>query len=149
MSRSVFASLLCAVMAVAVLAPHRAGAQRSTAAVSLTATLHPQATIEHRTAPLVRQRLGDTTEYSVTLSVRANTTYRIVARRGADTATSVSFTVPGHSPARLDGSRRAIQIARGDVGLTTFEVRYAITSDATALVAFEVMLDTARPHDRD
>lgn len=146
MSRSLGLSLLCGSLALVAMPPRAVDAQGSPKSVSLSATVLPHATIEHHGSPEVR-RLGNTTEYRVTLVVRANTSYRVVARRTDGTRGDVTLGVED-ATARLASDRQAVQITRGAFGLTTFEITYEVESagleTAAPVVTFDALPDAAR-----
>ena len=79
------------------------------------------------------------------LVVRANTSYRLVARRTAARG-DVTLGV-GDATTRLASDRQAVQITRGAFGLTTFEITYQVESagpEAAPLVTFDALPDAAR-----
>jgi hypothetical protein len=139
--------LLCGVLSVAV-AASTAAAQSLAGRVTLSATVLPQATIE-RLTPAVHRGTGDTAEYQVTVVVRANAPYRVVARRRAPGGPSIALGVDDRT-ARLDADRNAVQIARGAIGVTTFEITYfaEVGADGAidmALLDFEALPDSVQP----
>jgi hypothetical protein len=148
MSRIALAPLLCVALATLVWSPLIAGAQSTGRTVSLAAVVQPYATIEGATSPAER-RAGDSTEYRVTLTVRANTSYRVVARRAGPGGLAITLGAAG-TTARLSGDRTAVQVARGEVGVTTFTFTYA-AADVGALrlnasaVWFDAVPDSSRP----
>ena len=115
--------LLRVTLAAIVLWPLTAGAQRTSRTVSLAAGVQPYATVERATPPAER-RAGDSTEYRVTLTVRANTTYRVVARRAGLGGRAIALRVGG-TATRLAADRVAVHVARGAAGFTTFDIAYA------------------------
>lgn len=146
---STFVRLLCGVVTLCVTTS--AGAQPAVGRVRLSVTVPPQATIEYQRVAVRRASL-DTIEYVARIIVRANGSYRLIARRAAPVGYPVVFLRDGQRTTRLDPDRQAVQIARGESGLTTFEIRYLIgcvvgsvgcvTSEpSSALIAFEVMSD--------
>jgi hypothetical protein len=115
-------------------------AQSSVSRVVLSATVPAQATIERRSTPTVNRRSGDTTEYRATVIVRANAPFRVIARRARSIGAVVTLGVQQQT-ARLDADRSAVQIARGELGITAFEVTYAVHGDVNALDAGVVQFD--------
>ena len=77
--------------------------------------------------------------------MRANTPYRIIARRTGAAAPSVTLGVDAR-PTRLDADRAAVQVARGELGVTTFEITYTVDGnrggESAAPVRFEALPDT-------
>jgi hypothetical protein len=125
-----------------------ASAQSTARTVSLAAVVQPYATIE-RAAPSIERRAGDSTEYQVTVTVRANTDYRVVARRASASVPAITLGANGAS-VHLAADRKAVQVARGAAGVTTFTLTYA-AADVGALrltasaVRFDAVPDSPRP----
>jgi hypothetical protein len=91
-------------------------------------TVPPQAVVDGVSAPAIHTRRGDTTVYRVRFLVRANAPYRVVARRTQPSHSPVTLGVAGQR-AELAAGRRAVQLARGDFGVSTFEVTYVVATD--------------------
>ena len=151
MSRFVAFLVVCAALAVG-LSARAAAAQATVGRVALSVTVLPQATIERVTPPTVARRAGDTTEYRVMVAVRANTSYRVVARRTGSTGPKITLGVNART-ALMGVDRAAVQLARGDLGVTTFEITYAVDDDtgtepAAGCLRFEVLADPVVPGER-
>jgi hypothetical protein len=140
---------LCLV-AIAVGAPMGLAAQPSVGRVGLSVRVPAQATIAHHTVVGLRSPVGDSTTFTATVIVRANAPYRLVARRVA--GPPIAVAVWAESSVRLDVDRSAVQVARGDAGLTTFELSYSALIDddwaSVPRVMFEAVPDPIRTSSR-
>jgi hypothetical protein len=103
-------------------------AQSPLARVALSVTVPPQAVVERVSVPSVDARRGDTTAYRVTVVVRANAPYRVVARRVTPSLSPVTLGVAGQR-AQLAAGRHAVQLTRGDSGVATFDITFAVPGD--------------------
>lgn len=146
MSRRVCVAIFGALCTLA-LPLRQTSAQSPSGRVTLTVTVPPQAAVERVSAPLIDAQRGDTTVYRVTVVVRANAPYRIIARRsGTQSQSAITLGVAGEST-QLAADRRAVRIVRGNFGVSTFEVTYAVATNgneasASPRIEFDALPDS-------
>ena len=124
-------------------------AQTATARVTLSVTVPPQAAVEQVTNPFPRTLDDGGTEYVARVVVRSNAPYRLVARRVTDGPALTLGTMAANArmTASLTADRRAVVVARGDAGVSAFEVTIA-ASAATPVVGSESVRFYALPDER-
>jgi hypothetical protein len=143
------ALLRCASASVLVAAATtRAAAQTASARVALSVTVPPQAAVEHVSGPFARTLDDGGTEYVARVVIRSNAPYRLVARRVADGPPLTLGTTAANTrvTASLPADRRAVVVARGDAGVSAFEVTIAATP--ATVVASETVRFFAVPDER-
>jgi hypothetical protein len=141
--------VLAAAMLSFALVGRPAAAQSSPAAVQLSVVVPPRVSLGRVGTPVLRSVSDDLAEYSVTIAIDANTSYRISATP-AGSAGDAKFV------RTADGRRAPLRdhadlvVARGSRGQSTFAVSYWVPADGTTPPAdavpprFTITLETTR-----